>query len=78
MTEDEAISIATTALQNSGTSIGNRPIHAIRKDRHMRRGKHKFGWLVIIPLAVPESFEPNAIDVEVYEPDGEVDIPMVL
>lgn len=40
----------------------------------MRLGKNRKGWLVVVPLDVPESFEPNSIDVEVYEPDGEVHI----
>lgn len=78
MTEQEAIAIALSALCKDGTAIGSGPTYALWKENDMRLGKHRTGWLVVVPLDVPESFEPNSIDVEVYEPDGEVHIPAVL
>ena len=78
MTEEEAIERAIGALRDNKTSIGSKPATAIRKGRHMRLGKDRSGWLVVVPLEVPASFEPDSIDVEVYEPDGEVFIPDVL
>lgn len=78
MTENEAIEIALEALRRNGTMIGEGDVRAIFRERHMRKGKNRCGWLVVVPLNVPRSFSPNAIDVEVYEPDGEVNIPVVL
>jgi hypothetical protein len=78
MTEQEAIRLAIEALRAEGTAMGAKPARAIRKNRHMRLGKNRCGWLVIVPLDVPASFEPNSIYVEVYEPDGEVHIPITL
>ena len=78
MTEQEAINFALEGLRVQGTSVGSRPVYAIRKERHMRLGKNRSGWLVVVPLAVPDSFDPNAIHVEVYDPDGEIYIPIVI
>ncbi len=78
ITEQDAIRLAVEALQSQGTAFAVGRVRAIRKERHMRRGKNRCGWLVVVPLNVPYGFEPNTIDVEVYEPGGEIHIPMVL
>jgi hypothetical protein len=78
MNQEQAIKIALAALRDQKTTIGSRPVTAIYKERHMRLGKNRNGWLVSVPLNVPANFEPDTIDVEVYEPDGEVYIPGVL
>lgn len=78
MTETEAIEIALAALRKRGTSIGKGPVGATRDERHMEFGRNRKGWVVSLPLDVPESFEPNRIHVEVYEPDGAVNIPFIL
>jgi hypothetical protein len=78
MTADEAIEKALAALKLDKTPIGSKPVRAIYKERHMRLGKNRSGWLVVVPLKVPASFEPDTLYIEVYEPDGEVYIPAVL
>ena len=72
MTETEAITIALSALSRDGISAGKKPVGAIRYA--LRNGS---GWLVHVPLDVPEGFEPSDVMVEVY-PDGTTDIPPVL
>jgi hypothetical protein len=78
MTKEEAIDLAVGAFRSTGVTMGPKPVVAIRVDRHMRLGKNRHGWLVVVPLNVPDSFEPNSIDIEVYEPDGQIHIPDVL
>ena len=78
MTKEQAIQAALAALRARKMAIGPKPVDAIYKDRHMRLGKGRRGWLVIVPLNVPACFEPDSLHVEVYEPDGEVFIPSVL
>jgi hypothetical protein len=44
----------------------------------MRLGKNRSGWVVSFRLDVPQGFEPDQVYVEVYEPDGEVNVPRIL
>ena len=77
MTEQEAIQFATAALFKPGCHPGNRAIRAWRSDP-ISVSNPRPGWVVALPLDVPEEFEPNVAFVEVFEPDGEVNIPAIL
>ena len=78
MTESEAIALALSTLSADGTGIGQGMPHAHRKDRHMRLGKNRSGWVVSVPLDVPRGFEPDLIFVEIYDDTGEVNIPPLM
>jgi len=78
MDQDEAIRRATARALKEKCNIIVESARVIRKDRHMRLGKNRSGWLVVFSLKVPIGFEPNQLAVEVYEPDGEVNIPPLL
>jgi hypothetical protein len=78
MTEEEAIRLAVAELERRGLGTTPNPVGAHHQNRHMRLGKNRSGWIVLFPLDAPRGFEPNQLSVEVYEPDGEVNIPPIL
>lgn len=77
MTSEQAIERALAALHQRGTRIGSRPIRCRRYDSVSRKAPRP-GWVVTIPLDVPEGLEPDEMRVEVFEPDGEVNIPKII
>lgn len=77
MTNEQVIERALTALRHRGTRIGSRSIRCRRYDSVSRRDPRP-GWVVAIPLDVPEGLEPDEVLVEVFEPDGEVNIPKIV
>jgi hypothetical protein len=59
MDEQRAIQIAVDEVTRNGGNITNDAPRAIYKQRNMRLGKNRCGWLVIFRLNVPEGFEPD-------------------
>jgi hypothetical protein len=75
---DEAVQIAMKEVVRLGCHIAQDEPQVIYKQRHMRLGTNRSGWLVIFRLNVPEGFEPDRLHVEVYETDGEVHVQAIL
>jgi hypothetical protein len=78
MTEQEAIAFATAEVVRLKKKLHLNTAKAVRKDRHMRLGKDRTGWLVCFEIVGMEDFDPSMLLMEVYEPDGEVLIPDLL
>ena len=78
ISEVEAIRIAVEEVTRLKSNIKPDEPKAIYKQRHMRLGKNRSGWLVIFQLDVPPGFVPDRLYVEVYESNGEVYVPEIL
>jgi len=77
MTQNEAEEIAIAMLCERKTRTRSGPVWSRRFEAGERRDPRS-GWVVSVPLDVPEGWEPDEIYVEVFEPNGEVNIPMIL
>jgi hypothetical protein len=77
MTEKEAIERAIAAVCEPDFQVGSRPIRGQWYESVSRRDPRP-GWVVMIPLGLPDGISPNEVCVEVYEPDGEIYVRKIL
>ena len=77
MTHLEAEKIALDVLHKQNTRVRNGDVSSCRFNSG-DRGDTRSGWVVWVPLLVPDGWEEDHIRVEIFEPDGEVNIPMIL
>lgn len=77
MKQNEAEAIALEVLRERKTRIRNGPVWSHRFESGERHDSRS-GWVVSVPLDVPDGWEEDCIRVEVFEPDGEINIPMIL
>ena len=77
MTQQEAEEIALVCLRDRKTRIRPGPVwsHWLEAGE---RSDPRSCWVVSVQLDVPEGFEEDRISVVVFEPDGEIYIPMIL
>lgn len=77
MTQDEAEAITLAVLRERKTRTRSGPVWSRRFEAGERHDPRS-GWEVSVPLDVPDGWEEDRITVEVFEPDGEINIPMIL
>ena len=78
MTNEEITRAALSAFDSQPHELILPPVAISYMKRHMSLDKKKSGWVVTFKLNVPEGWEPNLLQVEVYEEDGSTHIPKLL
>ena len=78
MTDEEIISTALSALHGDQKGVDVSTAHVRYQKRHMSLSRNRSGWIVSFRLDVPDGFEPNLLQIEVYEDDMSTHIPRML
>ena len=78
MTDEEIISIAISALKGDKKGVNLSTAHVRYQKRHMSLDRNRSGWIVSFSLDVPKGFEPNLLQIEVYEDDMSTNSPRLL
>ena len=78
MTDEEIISVALSALNGDQKGVNVSTAHVRYQKRHMSLDRNRSGWVVSFRLDVPKTFEPNLLQIEVYEDDMSTHIPRML
>lgn len=74
MTKEDAIRIAQDAVNEADIPVKSQTPNVRFQERHMALGKNLSGWVVRFLYDFPEGFESKEVYVEVYEPEGTVNI----
>lgn len=72
--QERAIELARQEASAREFRLASVDPFAIRKEKHMSLDRHSPGWLIVLPLDVPEGLETDRVMIEVYD-DGRVFTP---